>query len=301
MFDFLNILRKTKKHTLFTAKKWLLGTSKADLKLIVIGAQKGGTTALYHYLSEHPDIDVPHNKEVDYFNSLGNRDASLKDYQSLFPFRFNRNENFASIDVSPSYLLDAKFISHKIHSIAPNIKIVAVLREPVSRAVSAWFMYKKLVAQNPDWFIESPWVKNNSSIKVERRQSTFGENFDNDIAEEISTLESGNRIEFPIVEYGFYKEQLEYFINVFGRDNLLILSSVDLKKSTQNCLDKITSLIDLPTHSLEKEDLVPHFVGNNKHSIPNSSLKRLEQYYKQRNEGLSKIINNEFDWRDSKS
>lgn len=204
-----------------------------------------------------------------------------------------------SIDVSPSYMLDAKLVSQRIHDIAPNTKIAAVLREPLSRAISSWFMYKKLYLQNPNWFIESAWVKNNSTINIVRRKNTFGESFEDDISEEITALDNGDRIEFPIVEYGLYKEQLEVFINVFGRNNVLILSSNDLKKSTQNCLELITSFINLKPHTLEKSDLIPHFVGDNKYEISNSSLKRLAEYYKQRNQGLESIVGKEFDWGNS--
>ena len=65
----LNLLRRVKHAATPGVKGCLLGTSSPSVGLIVIGAQKSGTTSLYKYLSEHPDIDVPLAKELDYFNT----------------------------------------------------------------------------------------------------------------------------------------------------------------------------------------------------------------------------------------
>lgn len=299
----LDALKKIKRKALITShdialasKKSVLGVSHANVKLTIVGAQKCGTTSLFHYLSQHPDIDAPQSKEIDYFNSLGNTPATLSDYQTRFPYRFGRNKEFASIDVSPSYLLDAHLVAKRIHAINPNTKIVIALREPVSRAISAWFMYKKLYAQNPDWFIDSPWVKNNSCKNVVRRQSGFGHNFDADIAEEMTILGKGGRIEYPIVEFGLYKEQIETYTDLFGRDNVLIVSSARLKSATQDVLNQITSFIEIPSYDLKKSDLIPHFVGDNKYKITGPILSTLNQYYDQQNQGLTQILGEHFEW-----
>lgn len=292
----INSLRRVKRRALLRAKETVLGVSNADIGLIVIGCQKGGTTSLYHYLSKHPDVDVPVNKEINYFNSLAETPASLDDYQKSFPVRIGRDEAFTSIDVSPSYMLDANIVSERIHSIKPKAKIVVILREPVSRAISAWFMYKKLYMKNPDWFIESPWVKNNTAKKIIGRKEKFGEDFENDIREELVALENGHRIEYPIVEFGFYKSQLKYYIDIFGRDNILILSSHCLKTKTQNCLDQVTSFTGLPSHALQKSDLIPHFVGDNKHEVTGPYLRTLTDYYSKHNKGLENIVGDNFEW-----
>lgn len=295
----LNGLRLIKKNLLIAIKKIVLGTSFSEIKLIVIGCQKGGTTALYNYLSKHPDIDVPTKKELNYFNSLGVKTESLKDYKQLLPYRFGRKANFTSIDVSPSYMLDSKLVSSKIYNIAPKTKIVVLLREPVSRAISSWFMYKKLYAENPDWFMQSSWVKNNQSKVIAKRQGSFGLDFEMDIKEEIKVIESGRRIEFPIVEYGLYKDQIKHFTDQFGSENVLILSSHYLKESTQDCINEIFKFIDLPAHTLNAKDLLPHFVGDNKQEIDTPFLEELASYYSQKNKGLESFIGNEFEWESS--
>lgn len=295
--NILNPLRRIKASATVTIKKIMWSTlSKSEIKLIVVGAQKGGTTALYRYLSEHPDIQIPNNKEIDYFNGLGDKPAKLSEYQKNFPASFDLNKKIISIDVSPSYLLDAEFVAGKIHTMSPSIKIVVLLREPVSRAISSWFMYKKLYSQDPDWFINSDWVKNNSFKQLVRRKHTFGEDFAMDIEEEVLALKQGKRIEYPIIEYGLYKKQLSPFIKLFGRDNILILDSNDLKESTQTSLNQITSLIGLKPHTLKEEQLNHHFVGDNKHEISKAHKNMLNEFYQEHNHELKQIVGDKFTW-----
>lgn len=276
----------------------VLGESHPEISLIVIGAQKAGTTSLYQYLSYHPDIEVPMTKEINYFTSLGNRLPSSEEYLTFFPTRNGRNTRFSSVDISPTYLLDATNCSKNIHRFDPNTKIVAILREPTSRAISSWFMYKKYYEINPNWFFEANWVinKTDSELKIHRRSNSFGKDFGTDIEEEIDVLNSGGRIEFPIVEFGLYKAQLSCYFDLFGHDNTMVVNSDELKRSTQACLNRITAFAGLQEHELEPRQLAPSFVGDNKHNVPPDSIARLKQFYQDQNNGLEELIGQQFDW-----
>jgi hypothetical protein len=83
---------------------------------------------------------------------------------------------------------------------------------------------------------------------------------------------------------------------VFGPENLLVLSSAELKNSTQLCLDQITDFIGLKPHTLSERKLVPHFVGDNKKQIDNSKLTKLADYYKVHNTGLEELLDKKFNW-----
>lgn len=294
----LNLLRRIKHAATPGVKGYLLGTSSPSVGLIVIGAQKSGTTSLYKYLSEHPDIDVPLAKELDYFNSLGARVPTMEEYKTHFPTRYRRNTQFTSIDVSPSYLLDAATTAQNIHTLYPKAKIVVILREPVERAVSSWFMYKKYYRSQPRWFFDADWVRNstNLTLKISTRSTSFGADFSADIEEEIEVLKSGGRIEYPIVEFGHYKTQLKYYLELFERDNILVFDSQEFKQSTQDCLNKITTLMELKAHDLESHQLVPHFVGDNKQPIVPAVLDRLTEYYQEQNKGLEELLGRDLYW-----
>lgn len=272
----------------------------ATVPLVVIGAQKGGTTALYNYLGQHPAINPPHNKEVNYFNALANTKPDLQSYLRHFPVTHDPAAQNYSIDVSPNYMIDIDVVAPMIQQILPDAKIGVLLREPVSRAISSWFMYKKYHMQDPDWFINAAWVRNasNSNAKIVRRSAAFGVSFANDIQEELAVMASGNRIEYPIVEYGLYKTQLQALLEVFSRDQIMVLSNEELDQDTQNTLDKIADFIGITKHKLSSEQLEKHFVGDNKAPVEEQELAELAAYYAQQNSGLEHIIGRTLSWMD---
>ncbi len=290
-----NSLRRFKRRSANALKGLGFYTAEPQIKLIIVGTQKGGTTALYNYLSEHPDIDVPKKKELNFFNSSEVYEQISARYLTNFPKRFSWNAPFYSIDASPSYLLDAEYVAERIHTFDPNVKIVAVLREPVSRAISSWFMYKKLASPNPDWFMQSDWVKSNVKKSVKRRKN-FGENFADDIAEEIGVLLEGNRIEYPIVEYGLYAQQLVHFFNIFDAKNIEVVFSDDLKQNTQSTLNLICEHSDMPAFELSHQKLIPHFVGDNKSVIAPENLTQLKEYYRKENQTLAELLGHPLPW-----
>ena len=291
----LNGLRRVKHQSINALLGAGFCAAQPQIKLIIVGAQKGGTTALYNYLSEHPDIDVPEQKELNFFNSCEPKELTEAAYLRNFPKRFTWNTPFYSIDTSPSYLLDAEDVAERIHAFDPNVKIVAVLREPVSRAISSWFMYKKLASPNPDWFVQSGWVKSNVKKSVKRRKS-FGENFADDIAEEIGVLLEGNRIEYPIVEYGLYAQQLKHFLNYFDTENIEVIFSDNLKENTQSTLNLICEHSDMPAFELSHQKLIPHFVGDNKTVIAPENLTQLKEYYRKENQTLAELLGHPLPW-----
>lgn len=116
---------------------------------VVIGAGKSGTTSLYFYLKQHPDIYVPVVKETNFFAVeginlafSGPRDAveaknyfqinTLEKYQALFA---DASGERAIGEVSPYYIYSSR-ASQGIYRHVPDAKIVCILRNPVDRAYS---------------------------------------------------------------------------------------------------------------------------------------------------------------------
>ncbi len=104
----------------------------------IIGAMKSGTTALYYYLEQHPQIYMSPVKEPDFFCSGGREgwdDASvphLGDYQNLFK---GVTDEKAVGEASHCYLYEPQAVA-RIQQHLPDAKLVAILRNPVDRAYS---------------------------------------------------------------------------------------------------------------------------------------------------------------------
>lgn len=119
---------------------------------LLIGAPKAGTTALYYYLKQHPEVYLPDLKEPHFFSYEGEklsfrgpgnrRDlpfndlavTNLADYQALFTGVTNE---IAIGEASPSYIHTPKAVE-RIKYYLPDVKLMAILRNPVDRAYSAF-------------------------------------------------------------------------------------------------------------------------------------------------------------------
>jgi hypothetical protein len=102
---------------------------------LIIGAMKCGTTSVYHYLREHPDVYMPPNKEPEFFSDERVWKKGLEWYEALFSGR--RSERAVG-EASTDYAKHPFFpdIPSRIANVAPNMKFIYVLRSPVERVYS---------------------------------------------------------------------------------------------------------------------------------------------------------------------
>src|SRR3954451_24911674 len=117
---------------------------------IILGAAKAGTTALYHYLKQHPQVGMSRIKETNYFALAGDpldfRGPGDRDYIGRFSVttadgyrrQFLGCEGAVAIgEASPLYLYSPK-VPPRLKEAVPDAKLIAILRNPVDRAYSAF-------------------------------------------------------------------------------------------------------------------------------------------------------------------
>ncbi|NEP79125.1 MAG: sulfotransferase [Okeania sp. SIO3C4] len=148
---------------------------------LLIGAAKSGTSSLYYYLKQHPQIYMPASrdqKEPDFFTLEGeskerigpngtfvmkNGITDIESYQELFA---EVTDEIAIGEASTSYIYSEK-APQRIHNHIPNAKIIAILRDPAERAFSHFLFslsngrepepdFKKTLEQE-DWRVENNW------------------------------------------------------------------------------------------------------------------------------------------------
>ncbi|MEQ8753038.1 MAG: sulfotransferase domain-containing protein [Coleofasciculus sp. G1-WW12-02] len=106
---------------------------------LVIGAAKAGTTTVYQYLKQHPQIYMSPRKEPHFFSKNGTKDypiPTLEDYQALFQ---GASDEIAIGEASTSYLTHPQ-AAERIQYHIPNAKLIAILRDPANRTYSLYIM-----------------------------------------------------------------------------------------------------------------------------------------------------------------
>lgn len=126
-------------------------------QFLVVGAAKSGTTSLFHYLNQHPDIFIPPRKECRFFsqmpgNFIGGEAAAfqndviktIEEYEVLFA----GNESKIKGDISNDYLFYYKKSVRNIKKyLDDDVKIIIVLRNPVDRAYSNYLHAVRLLSE----------------------------------------------------------------------------------------------------------------------------------------------------------
>lgn len=179
---------------------------------LILGAQKAGTTALYHFLGQHDDLFLPGLKEPHFFSYVGTearptgpgRDSMIvrdpETYAALFA---SARRGQLRGEASPSYLYVPR-AAHEIHRRAPDVRMVAILRQPVDRAYSNYLHAVRAGREDAGSFEEA----------IDREPQRIREGWG------------------PLWHYlgkGFYDEQIARFHDLFARDALLVILHEDLK------------------------------------------------------------------------
>lgn len=210
--------------------------------LFIVGTQKGGTGSLYSYLEDHPQLVCGDVKEIHFFDREKNFAQGENYYRSFFPVC---SANYISLDATPKYLYYSRS-AERIYNYSPNAKIVILLREPVSRAFSAFNMYQQIFHQkwfrnivkgaNQDWLdFLAPLLNDGKTLDIEYF-----------LEQEIDIINSNGMGEEPsLIRRGIYTPQIERYVRLFGRDNVLIIFSNELKEDPGSVVKRVLSFAGL--------------------------------------------------------
>lgn len=243
----------------------------ADLRqppdFVIIGAQRGGTTSLYRYLTAHPEVGAALRKEVHFFDQ--NYDKGVDWYLAHFPLR---GEATVVGEGSPYYLLHPE-VPGRMRAVVPRAKLIALLRNPVDRAYSQY------------------------QLNVRRGLERLS--FEDAVDQEPERLAAGDRRSMmtsrraSYVTRGRYAEQLERWLGVFPREQMLILKSEELYADPQRVLHQVLAYLDLPLWSPSR------FRAGHKaeYSAMDAATRgRLGDYFAPYNRRLYALIDRDLGW-----
>jgi len=185
------------------------------MDFLVIGALKSGTTSLFHYLRNHPQIYVPPEKEVPFFS---NEKRFAIGWDSYFREFFSEAPADAILGtVTPQYMeRPSSFVPQRIFQLMPRIKLIALLRNPIDRAFSHYRM----------------------ESRFNREPRKFEEAAASDLGKEKL------KIYFTAGQYG---AMLDQFLDYFPREQLLVHFTDALEETPEKVLDSIMAHLGLAT------------------------------------------------------
>lgn len=173
--------------------------------LIVIGSGKCGTTSLHFQLRHHPEIDMPRDKELNFFVAERNWEKGVEWYASRF-----RDGTRIRGETSPSYTMAGRLggVPARMHSLVPDARLVYLVRDPIERVISA---YVHRVAAGK-----------------ERR-----------------SLEEAASEENPYVDPSRYWRQISEYLEFYPRSRILVVGTDDLARDNAATIRRVLEFLDV--------------------------------------------------------
>ena len=195
--------------------------------LFIVGAPKSGTTFLYHYLKQHPDIYFPDFKEPHFFGAdlirrNGAYNLSLDEYNNLF------KTDKKIIGEASTFYLFSKDAPEEIYNFNPNAKIIIMLRDLVDLVHS---LHSQFVFSG-DEIVEDF----NKALELESSRLS-GEKIPNQTTVVNKLFYISNILSLP--------RNIQSFISYFGRENIRFIDLEDIKKNPERIYSETLEFLNV--------------------------------------------------------
>lgn len=216
---------------------------------LIIGAMKSGTTALYYYLEQHPEIYMSPVKEPNFFSSQGQENTAgavthIGTYQNLF--RGVSGEK-AIGEASHCYLYEPRAAA-EIRRYVPEAKLIAILRNPIERAYSH-FLHMVRTGSEP-----------------------IG-----DFAQALREEEAGAYKERTFQDYigrGLYYSQLKRYFGTFDREQVRVYLYEDLSDAPTSTVQGAFRFLEVDDSFVPDVSLRRNVSGDPKYKTLDRLLRR---------------------------
>jgi hypothetical protein len=243
-------------------------------QFLILGTQRGGTTSLYRYLAEHPDVRRPLRKEIQYFTLHHGRGEGW--YRSHFPF------SGTTFEATPYYLFHPQAPA-RAAACVPDAKLLVLLREPAGRAFSHW-QHTRGRGLEPLGFEDALDAE---AARVDGEAAR--------LASDPSYRSEAHR-SWSYATRGQYAEQLERWLAVYPREQLLVVRSEDLYERPAETHARVLEFLGLPVVTLHQYARHTRRAGSG--AMPAGVRERLRTHFRPHNERLAALLGPDVRWDD---
>lgn len=240
---------------------------------LCIGAQKAGSSVLRHYLSQNDEIYIK-MQEIHFFDQ---KKFSKSDYDK-YEEKFNSKEEKMIGEKTPEYGYLPLCIN-RIYNYNPDMKLIYILREPISRAYSGFNMY---VDKRKNIWKKDYYNYNNLYNIFEKEEK------------DLKNVKYKND---HLILRGYYYEHIEYILTKFPKENLYICIAEEIQENENVEYNKIFDFLGVKNIDLKKSNETNS--RSYKKKIPKDLEKELYKIFKPHNEKLYKLLGRKIDiWED---
>ncbi len=266
---------------------WTISPLKMIPSFLIIGAQRCGSRSLFEYLIQHPSIKKPIVKKIHFFdNYFGAYSLGFGWYRGHFPiniFGLIKDDiddpKFVTGEATPHYMFHP-WGPKRVKDAFPDIKLIAILRNPVERAYSH-YQHSVQLGHEKLSFNEA-LGKESFRLKGEKKKMLSDPDY-----------YSHNYNHYAYLSGGIYIQQLKYWRKFFPKEQMLILRSEDLFYDLSTVYETVSDFLQLPKYAIKSQ--INYNVGN--YSPMSPPLKaRLVEFFKPHNKKLFDYLTWDSEW-----
>jgi len=214
----------------------------------ILGAAKSGTTALYYLLGKHPQVHLSTPKEPYFFEDEYERGPDYY-WRTYYAAGWRGQALVGEARVANLYL---PYVPQRIHQTVPDARLVVILRNPIDRAFSHW------------------WMQRSKGMEAKTFQDTLRENHSNIVSgltiesPDAEALWRANMAPKPnhlgvrtcslpiMLEAGYYAKQLERYLRYFPRSQLCVLFFDDFSRAPLDTTRLLFEFLGLDPTGIKK-------------------------------------------------
>lgn len=259
----------------------LIGPARRLPDAVIIGAQKSGTTSLYHHLTAHPGVVASRTKEVHFFDVNFRR--GLGWYRYHFPPSRTQPPEGVWLESSPYYLFHP-CVPQRMRERLPGARLIVMLRDPVSRAYSHY------------WHERSRGRELLSFADALAAEAARLDGAEADLAAG-RVRYSYNHQRYSYFARGLYARQIRRWLDHFPAEQFLFVDSGVFFSQPETEMARITDFL-----GLERRTGLPlprANVGRYDADIDPDTAARLRAAYAEHDEELARLTGRRFSWMGS--
>lgn len=267
---------KREMKSLIVLPRRVLARERFRPSFLVIGASRCGTSYLYQLLCRHPLIGAALFKEVHYFDIKYYR--GWRWYAAHFP-KISRDEDSKPSpritgEATPYYMFHPH-VPQRVARDLPDVKLIAILRNPVMRAYSHYQMQVRRGREKLPF--EEAIEREDERVAPDLERLTEDEDYC-----------GFNHQHFTYLSRGHYAEQLERWLTVFPRDRFLVLKSEDFFAEPDETLQRVFRFLGRP--QCKFPELTPNQKYPKYPGLTDATRRKLEDYFASHNERLHELF-----------